>query len=72
MPYHPGDQELPPGEPVPVGPFDPAGQSPQRTMALLFLLVGGFVAIMGVTALAYFSSSSATPPSSAVTTTTQP
>ncbi len=72
MPHHPGDQELPPGEPVPVGPFDPAGQSPQRAMAMLLLLVGGFVAIMGVTALAYFSSPTAPPSSSAVTTTTQP
>jgi hypothetical protein len=72
MPYHPGDQELPPGEPVPVGPFDPAGQSPQRTVAMLFLLVGGFVAIMGVTALAYFSSPSSTPAPAASTTTTQP
>lgn len=64
--------ELPPGEPVPVGPFDPAGASPQRNLAMLLIILGAFAAIMGVAAIGYFASSDGSSPHSSVTTTTQP
>jgi hypothetical protein len=51
-----GDDEIPmvDGEPV-VGPLDPAGQSSRRNLAMLFVLIGAFVAIMGVTAFTVFA-----------------
>jgi hypothetical protein len=55
MSMGPGDDASTDGEPV-VGPFDPAGQSSRRTAATLLIIVGAFVAILGVTVLTVFAS----------------